>query len=104
MRGLQFTTAFGAALCTMCVLPRSSMMKHRRLIRSALLLAALTGTAALATAATLDESAPPGASYDKAEFRFWYPDAAGPLRAIVVLVPGSNGDGRPQVDEPFWQE
>src|SRR5205807_7178419 len=33
----------------------------------------------------------------------WYPDGAGPFRAVAVLVPGSNGDGRPQVDDPFWQ-
>jgi len=64
---------------------------------------ALLATAGPASAATLDESAPPGTNYDKAEFRFWYPDSAGPLRAIVVLVPGSNGDGRPQVDEEFWR-
>jgi dienelactone hydrolase len=64
---------------------------------------ALLATAGTASAATLDESAPPGNNYDKAEFRFWYPDAAGPLRAIVVLVPGSNGDGRPQVDDEFWR-
>ena len=64
---------------------------------------ALLATAGPASAATLDESAPPGTNYDKAEFRFWYPDSAGPLRAIVVLVPGSNGDGRPQVDEQFWR-
>jgi dienelactone hydrolase len=44
--------------------------------------------AGTASAATLDESAPPGNNYDKAEFRFWYPDSAGPLRALVVLVPG----------------
>jgi hypothetical protein len=25
------------------------------------------------------------------------------LRAIVVLVPGSNGDGRGQVDDAVWQ-
>ena len=31
-------------------------------------------------------------------------DAAGPLQAVVVLVPGSNGDGRGQVDDPVWQE
>ena len=64
---------------------------------------ALLATAGTASAATLDESAPPGNNYDKAEFRFWYPDSAGPVRAIVVLVPGSNGDGRPQVDDEFWR-
>jgi dienelactone hydrolase len=26
------------------------------------------------------------------------------VRAVLVLVPGSNGDGRPMADEPFWQE
>ena len=54
-------------------------------------------------AATLDETVAPGHNYDKAEFRLWYPDTAGPFQAIVVLVPGSNGDGRAQVDDPVWQ-
>lgn len=53
--------------------------------------------------ATLDEAAAPGANYSKAEFRLWVPDNAGPLRAVVVLVPGSNGDGRSAVDDPVWQ-
>jgi hypothetical protein len=73
-------------------------------MRCVLLFACLLGASMPALGATLDEAAPPGANYDKAEFRFWYPDTAGPLRAIVLLVPGSNGDGRPQVDEVFWQE
>ena len=65
------------------------------------LMASLTLTAA---AVTLDEAAPPGANYDKAEFRLWYPDDAARLRAVVLLVPGSNGDGRGQVEEAFWQD
>ena len=69
----------------------------------AVLLAAFGAVAPSVSAATLDESAPPGPNYDKAEFRFWYPDSAGPLRALVILVPGSNGDGRPQVDDEFWR-
>jgi len=75
-----------------------------RVIRTILALALVFAARPAAAAATLDESAPPGANYDKAEFRFWYPDGAEPLRALVVLVPGSNGDGRPQVDEAFWQQ
>jgi dienelactone hydrolase len=51
----------------------------------------------------LDESAPPGANYDKAEFRLWYPDKARFVRAVVVLVPGANADGRPDVNDGFWQ-
>lgn len=64
---------------------------------------ALLLTAAPAAAATFDFSARPGANYDKAEFRLWLPDDSGPVRALVVLVPGSNGEGRNQVDDPFWQ-
>jgi len=54
--------------------------------------------------ATLDEAVAPGNNYDKAEFRLWYPSDAGPLQAIVVLVPGSNGDGRAQVGDPVWRD
>ncbi len=62
--------------------------------------------AALSTvsAATFDEAAAPGKNYDKAEFRLWYPDGASSLAAAVILVPGSNGDGRSSVDDPVWQE
>ena len=52
---------------------------------------------------TLDEAMAPGNNYDKAEFRLWYPNAPKVLRAVVVLTPGSNGDGRPQVDDQVWQ-
>ena len=63
-----------------------------------------TQTVAAPNGATYDESLPPGANYDKAEFRFWIPKDAGPVRAVVVLVPGSNGDGRPMADDVFWKE
>jgi poly(3-hydroxybutyrate) depolymerase len=52
----------------------------------------------------LDETVAPGRNFDKADFRFWLPKDSGPVRAVVVLVPGSNGDGRPMADDPFWQE
>jgi dienelactone hydrolase len=57
-----------------------------------------------ASAGSFDVSMPSGANFDKAEFRLWIPDGAARVRALAILVPGSNGDGRPQVDEPFWQE
>ena len=50
-----------------------------------------------------DETVPPGANYDKADFRLWYPSDAASLRAIVVLMPGSNGDGRPMAEDPAWR-
>jgi dienelactone hydrolase len=57
-----------------------------------------------ALAQGLEEAIPAGANFDRAEFRFWLPKDAGPVRAVVVLVPGSNGDGRPMADDPFWQD
>ncbi len=52
---------------------------------------------------TLEETAATGDNYDKAVFRLWYPNDAGALKAAVVLVPGSNGDGRPMVDDTIWK-
>src|SRR6478752_1364294 len=68
----------------------------------ALILAA--ALAQSAAGATIDLTIPPGANYDKAEFRLWYPPSTERVQATLVLVPGSNGDGRPMADEPFWRE
>lgn len=71
------------------------------------LLFALLGVSLTAKAQdkrTLEEVIPPGANFDKAEFRFWYPADAGTLRGVVVLVPGSNGDGRAQAEDSVWQK
>ncbi len=50
-----------------------------------------------------DHTIPPGANFDKAEFRLWVPPGVPRVRAVLVLVPGSNGDGRPQAEDAFWQ-
>jgi poly(3-hydroxybutyrate) depolymerase len=55
------------------------------------------------TEPTIDESVPPGNNYDKAEFRLWLPDDVTTVRAALILVPGSNGDGRPMADNPDWR-
>jgi dienelactone hydrolase len=52
---------------------------------------------------TLEATVPPGANFDKANFKFWYPSDVAHLRGVAVLVPGSNGDGRSQADEIVWQ-
>jgi poly(3-hydroxybutyrate) depolymerase len=68
----------------------------------ALILAA--ALAQSAAGAAIDLTIPPGDNFDKAEFRLWYPPSTEAVQATLVLVPGSNGDGRPMADEPFWQE
>ncbi len=55
------------------------------------------------TTGTLEQVIPPGANYDKAEFRLWLPSNPGRLQATLVLVPGSNGDGRGMVQDSVWQ-
>jgi poly(3-hydroxybutyrate) depolymerase len=51
----------------------------------------------------MEEVALPGSNYETAEFRFWAPPDAGPLQSIVVLVPGSNGDGRAMAEDTVWR-
>jgi len=55
-------------------------------------------------AVTLNDSIPPGKNFDKAAFRLWYPDDHKTINGIIVLMPGSNGDGRGSADDLFWQE
>ncbi|MHC5065328.1 MAG: alpha/beta hydrolase family protein [Planctomycetota bacterium] len=59
---------------------------------------------ALLPAQTFDVSLEPGANYDKANFRLWVPKDLERLHAALVLVPGSNGDGRGQVEDEGWQK
>jgi poly(3-hydroxybutyrate) depolymerase len=64
---------------------------------------AIPASAQPPTATILEESVPPGRNYDKAEFKLWLPNDTASVQAIALLVPGSNGDGRGQVDDPVWQ-
>ncbi len=52
----------------------------------------------------LEDSVPPGPNFNVAQFRFWAPPGAPSLRGVLVLVPGSNGDGRAMAQDSVWQE
>jgi poly(3-hydroxybutyrate) depolymerase len=69
------------------------------------LLATLAAPALAQTSpgSTIDYAAAPGANFDKAELRLWLPAGDATLRAIVLLVPGSNADGRGEVADAAWQ-
>ena len=45
----------------------------------------------------------PSSNFDHADFRLWIPNEPGPFKALVVLVPGSNGEGRRMADDSLWQ-
>jgi ankyrin repeat protein/poly(3-hydroxybutyrate) depolymerase len=83
----------------------SSRRHAWRLVASLAVIGAVSvGLSAQAPAGlTFDETIPPGANYDKAAFRLWVPTEVGAVRAVVVLVPGSNADGRPEAGDAAWQ-
>src|SRR3990172_4819713 len=59
--------------------------------------------AAAPPSGTIEHIVPPGPNYHKAVFRLWVPEGMGRLRGTIVLVPGSNGDGRNMVADSVWQ-
>ena len=64
----------------------------------------LAAMAAPLAAQTFDLSVPPGVNFDTAEFRLWHPEDVRVLRGVLALVPGSNGDGRSEVEDSTWRE
>ena len=54
-------------------------------------------------AGAIEETVAPGANFDKADFRLWLPTGVAKVKAIVLLVPGSNGDARNDTADPAWQ-
>ncbi|MDX2189315.1 MAG: hypothetical protein SFY32_05590 [Bacteroidota bacterium] len=55
-------------------------------------------------AVTIEDSIPPGKNFKKAAFRLWYPNEIKTITGIIVLVPGSNSDGRNMVEDSSWVE
>jgi dienelactone hydrolase len=53
---------------------------------------------------TFEESIPSGANYDKAEFRLWIPGGVDVIQSAIILLPGSNGDGRAMAEDAGWQD
>jgi pimeloyl-ACP methyl ester carboxylesterase len=57
----------------------------------------------LAEAKILNDSIPAGKNFNKALFRLWFPDDSKSIAGIIILMPGSNGDGRGSAEDSFWQ-
>jgi poly(3-hydroxybutyrate) depolymerase len=84
------------------IMPRHSALVPLLFI-GVISLASAPPMAAQDAGSTQDLTVPPGTNFDKADFRLWLPPGSGPVQAVLVLVPGSNGDGRSQVDDSVWQ-
>ena len=47
----------------------------------------------------------PRLNYSASAYRLWIPrDVATPLQGVLVLMPGTNGDGRGMAADPGWQQ
>ena len=77
------------------------MTRMTSLLRASALAGVLLCAIPASAQQLFDHAIPPGANYDKAEFRMWLPPNTPKVRAILLLVPGSNGDGRPQAEDAF---
>jgi pimeloyl-ACP methyl ester carboxylesterase len=51
----------------------------------------------------INDSIPARKNFERAIFRLWYPDDLKVIHGIIVLVPGSNGDGRGEVNDTIWR-
>ncbi len=47
---------------------------------------------------------PPGPNFAIGAFRWWHPPETTALLGVLVLVPGSNSDGRAEAGDSFWQD
>lgn len=67
-----------------------------------LLLLCLSSSVSLAQI-ILDDSVSDGNNFAKAAFRLWIGKETKQVRGVILLVPGSNGDGRDIINKPEWQ-
>lgn len=66
--------------------------------------AAICGLSMVTARSAVGEWQVPGTADHVAAFRLFYPDGVRDLRAVLVLVPGTDGDGRALADDADWQK
>jgi len=54
-------------------------------------------------AQVFNDSISAGNNFNKAAFRLWLPKTNQPFQGVLVLMPGSNWDGRDECSESDWQ-
>ena len=52
----------------------------------------------------IDDGLANGNNYQKASFRLWMNDNVKTIRGVIVMMPGSNSDGRDMVYDTLWQK
>ena len=75
-----------------------------KLVKVFVLISAATLFSSSIIADTYDTTLEPGAVYNMAAFKLWHNPEVQRIRGILMLNPGSNGDGRGMVDDSYWQD
>ena len=70
-----------------------------KLVKVFVLISAATLFSSSIIADTYDTTLEPGAVYNMAAFKLWHNPEVQRIRGILMLNPGSNGDGRGMVDD-----
>lgn len=80
-------------------------MNKKHILHSLLVIISICLTANISKAQIiLDDSVIQGNNFDKAAFRLWFNADTKIIRGVIVLVPGSNSDGRDMVNDKTWQD
>ncbi len=74
------------------------------ILKSAITLLIISFVSSAAFADTYETTAEPGNVYNIAAFKLWHNPDIKKIRGILMLNPGSNGDGRGMVDDEYWQD
>lgn len=74
------------------------------IIRAFFLISVATLFGSTALADTYETTVEPGVVYNMAAFKLWHSPDVKNIRGILMLNPGSNGDGRGMVDDSYWQD
>ncbi len=74
-----------------------------KILNSLLLIIYLSMFSANANAEIYEVTMKPGSVYNMAAFKLWINPDVKKIRGILMLNPGSNGDGRGNVDDEYWQ-
>lgn len=73
-------------------------------LKVAMLFLAIISAASECAGAVFQTGIYGGRNYEVAAFSWWHSDESDKLKGILVLVPGSNKDGRDLVREHYWQK
>lgn len=78
-------------------------MPKKPLLFCLILITSFSGFIQIQAQTVLEDSVMNGNNFQKAAFRLWIGPETKAIAGVIVMVPGSNGNGRNMVEKPEWQ-